>query len=222
MARVSRRSVVKTFVAVGAWLGIGERHIAAQEYLEAVSPRPEDAPSQLALKWMRTFNTAQMSYRRAFERFAEIGSLPAAPILLDTGKELPDPPEGFDLLFELALDGQTYFTVVRSRATGFAYRSSEVGVIFEGTVASVNVARRDREFGAPISPTTLPRAQVSPFARVVQSSLAFFFPTLDARQSDCPMFGCGTCVSSCYCPYACCNWGTKQCVWCCAPQICCS
>lgn len=220
---ISRRKVL-------GWLGISaavplvSRGNTVAAYFQEMAPKPSDSPADLALKWIRMVNTAQMSYFQEFNKWASVSELPKAKLLRTRNAQVPPAPSGFESAVVPSADG--YFVIIRNTATGHSYQSDNAGVIYEGTAAPLQEVLTRREKGnktfdgQPI--VRKGREQAVRATGPLSHVWGFFFPVLSAQDNDCPIgFGCGSCRSSCDCSEACCNWGTQSCTWCCSPSMCC-
>jgi hypothetical protein len=167
---------------------------------------------------MRTLNTAQLSRKKAVGTFVELAELGSAPYFARNNRTMTAPPVDFEVLLRVAPDGSAYSCVLRNRVTGFAYRTTQSGLIYEGTSPALDQLSKASEwtFGFPIQ-AEMRSEPKGPVGRSFQAISEFFFPALSAI--GCPAgIGCGSCGGQyCeqWCGQTCCNWGTSGCTWCC-------
>jgi hypothetical protein len=211
-------------------LAAGDRVSA---YFAEMAPRAGTSDSLTALNWTRFINTAQAAYFKEFGRFAATEELPNASMLRTRGVGMRLPPASFSWRLDVSQDERHYTVLARENVTGFAYRSNEKGIIYEGVAPTIDEVMRgtpETTFpGIPIDPTPGKLAKAHAVGRTRSTPLVraweFFIPSLAAREyeENCPIgAGCGRCSSNCSCAENCCNYGAADCPWCCTPTgLCC-
>lgn len=176
-----------------------------------------------ALRALRYLNSAQAAHWRAERRFAPalalVSSAPAQSLggstALNPGAgDLQTLIAGFAFQESVSPDARRYRFLVYEAETGFAYETSESGVIRVGRVMSGAFVGKNIE--APTEPARRNRA--FGVAAVVAQ---LFVPTLQASGGP---TCCGVCGGHCYSGPAndcgsscstCCNLGFSDCRWCC-------
>lgn len=224
MPSLSRRNAVQLILSGAAWIGLAPKNAFGNGFSSPLAPSPGDSDQTLALKWMRTLNTAQLTRKKTVGTYAELAELGSAPYFARSNRTMPEPPVDFEVLLRVAPDGSAYSCVLRNRVTGFAYRTTQGGLIYEGSSPALAQLSNASEwtFGFPLQAEMGPLPK-GPVGRSFKAISEFFFPVLSA--SGCPLGvecgGCGGEHCELWCGATCCNWGTSGCVWCCTTSACC-